>query len=67
MKRYVSIVEEIKLALSVGDKFLHGKFKNKTSTVASFDKDEKGNDIIITDTGKKVKLLNIRLMKQEKE
>ena len=67
MKRYISIVEEIKINLKIGDQFKHGKFKNKVATVAKFDKNDKGEDIVITDTGKAVKLLNIRLMIDEKE
>ena len=67
MKRYLSITEEVKIALSVGDKFKYGKFKNKIATVTKFDKNGKGEDIVITDTGKAVKLLNIRLMSNEKE
>ena len=67
MKRYKSIRENIDIPLDIGDKFLHGKFKNKVATVAKFDKNDKGEDIVITDTGKAVKLLNIRLMSNEKE
>lgn len=55
--------ENITIPLSPGDSFLYGKFKNQKGIVKSFDKNEKGEDIIITDTGKKIPLLKVRLIK----
>jgi len=45
------------------DIVLGGKFKNKPYTVASFSKDENNQPIIITNTGKELKFLSIRIKK----
>jgi len=64
MKRYKPLFENITIPLKPGDEFLYGKWKNKKGVVAKFSKNEKGEDIIITDTGKEVPLLKIRLIKE---
>ena len=65
MKRYKPLFkEDITIPLSVGDTFLYGKWKNKKGVVAKFSKNEKGEDVIITDTGKEVPLLKIRLINE---
>jgi hypothetical protein len=65
MKRYKPLFENITIPLSIGDEFLWGKWKNRTGIVKSFGKNEKGEDIIITDSGKEVPLLKIRLIKKD--
>lgn len=55
--------EDVTIKLNPGDEFLAGKFKNKRYTVASFKKNEKGDDVIVTDTGKEIPILKIRLIK----
>ena len=66
MKRYKSFfIEDITIPLSKGDEFLWGKWKNKKAIFDHLDKDEKGQDIIITDTGKSIPLLKIRLEKSD--
>ena len=55
--------EDIRINLDIGDEFLHGKYKNKRSVVAGFKKNAKGDDVIVTDTGKEVPILKIRLVK----
>lgn len=57
--------ENITIPLSPGDNFLFGKWKNKRAIVKSFGKNEKGEDIIITDTGKEIPLLKIRLINEK--
>jgi hypothetical protein len=64
MKPYIRQFENITIPLSKNDNFLYGKWKNKKAKVASFGKNEKGEDIIITDTGKEIPLLKIRLIKE---
>jgi hypothetical protein len=39
-------------AISIGDKILAGKFKNKRCTIIGFEFDEKNQPRIITDKGK---------------
>jgi len=56
--------EDIVIPLNKNDKFYWGKFKNKTAIVDRFDVNEKGDPVIITDTGKIIPLLKIRLMKE---
>lgn len=63
MKRYKSLYEDVTIPLKPGDEFLYGKFKNKRGKVASFKTNEKGDLIIVTDTGKEVSMLKIRLVK----
>ena len=64
MKKYKSIYEDVTIPLSIGDEFLYGKFKNKKGKIADFKKNEKGDLVIITDTGKEVSMLKIRLIKK---
>jgi hypothetical protein len=59
-----NIYEDISIPLNINDTFKYGKFKNKTGIVKSFGKNEKGEDIIITDDGKEIQLLKIRLIKE---
>lgn len=61
-----NIYEDISIPLNKGDSFLWGKWKNKSAIYDHLDKDEKGQDIIITDTGKKIPLLKIRLIQENK-
>ena len=55
------IKENITLPIDKGDTFKFGKFKNKTGTVDSISKDENGQYVIVTPSGKEIKMLNIRL------
>lgn len=55
--------EKYELDILPGDIILTGKFRNKPAIVKSFSKDDNGQPIIITDTGKKVKFLSIRIQK----
>jgi len=55
--------KKYQLDILPGDIILTGKFRNKPAIVASFSKDDNGQPIIITDTGKKVKFLSIRIQK----
>lgn len=41
-----------------------GKWKNKSAIFDHLEKDEKGQDVIVTDTGKKIPLLKIRLIQE---
>lgn len=59
-----NIYEDITIPLNKGDSFLWGKWKNKTAVFDHLEKDEKGQDVIITDTGKKIPLLKIRLIQE---
>ncbi len=63
MKRYKSIFESIEILLNPGDSFLHGKFKNKTSVYKSHYFNEKGDLIIVTDSGKEIPAMKIRIKK----
>jgi hypothetical protein len=63
MKRYKSLFEDIKIPLEPGDEFLHGKFKNKTSIYKSHYTNDKGDLIIVTDTGKEIPAMKIRMKK----
>lgn len=58
-----AILEAPDLDLKKGDIVLGGKFKNKTYIVDRIESDEKGQPIIVTDKGKKIKLLAIRIKK----
>jgi hypothetical protein len=64
MIEYKRITEDITIPLNKNDKFLYGKFKNKT---AIYDHDyinDKGDIIIVTDTGKEISACKIRLIKE---
>lgn len=65
MKNLITEAKHKKYELDIlpGDIILTGKFRNKPAIVKSFGKDENGQPIIITDTGKKVKFLSIRIQK----
>jgi len=58
-----NIYEDITIKLNKNDTFLYGKFKNKKAIFDHIEKDDKGQDIIVTDTGLKIPLLHIRLIK----
>ena len=65
MKRYRPYFnEDITIPLNKGDSFLWGKWKNKSAIFDHLEKDEKGQDVIVTDTGKKIPLLKIRLIQE---
>ncbi len=53
----------MKINLNINDIILSGKFKNKKYTVKKFSEDDNNQPTIITDTGKEIKLLNIRIDK----
>ena len=55
--------KKYQLDILPGDIILTGKFRNKPAIVKSFSKDENGQPIIVTDTGKKIKFLSIRIQK----
>ena len=55
--------KKFQLDILPGDVVLGGKFRNKPYTVASFGKDENNMPILITDTGKKVPFLSVRIKK----
>ena len=57
--------ENAKFQLDIlpGDTILAGKFRNKPYIVSSFDVDSNGQPIIITDKGKKIPFLSIRIKK----
>jgi len=60
--------KSMKIPLKVGDIILSGRFKNKPNIVADITQDENGQPVVITKTGKKIKLLAVRiksLMKEE--
>ena len=57
----------MELDVKPGDIILGGKFRNKPYVVKSFDVDDHNQPIIITDKGKKVKILCVRIKKLMKE
>ena len=61
MKRYKPLIEDITIKLNKNDVILYGKFKNKKAVFDHLEKDEKGQDIIVTTTGLKIPLLHVRL------
>ena len=61
MQRYKPLLEDITIKLNKGDSFKWGKFKNKSAIFDHFEKDDKGQDIVVTNTGLKIILLHIRL------
>lgn len=65
LKKIITESKDKKYELDIlpGDIILTGKFRNKPAIVKSFSKDENGQPVIITDTGKKVKFLSIRIQK----
>jgi inorganic pyrophosphatase len=58
---------EMKVDLAKGDTVLSGKFKNKKNVVDDFSTDDNGQPTIVTDTGKELKLLAVRIEKLMKE
>jgi len=64
MIRYKRITEDINIPLNKNDKFLYGKFKNKKAIFDHIEQNEKGEDVIVTDSGKIIPLLKIRLIKE---
>jgi len=57
----------MKIKLSKGDIVLGGKFKNKPYEVESLETDENGQPVIVTKSGKVVKLLAVRIKKLMKK
>jgi hypothetical protein len=55
--------KKYQLDILPGDIVLTGKFRNKPAIVSSFSTDENGQPVIITNTGKKLKFLSIRIQK----
>ena len=62
MKNYTRLTEDIIIPLNIGDHFKYGKWKNKSAVYASDYVNEKGDLIIITDTGKEISACKIRLI-----
>jgi hypothetical protein len=60
-----SIYEDITIPLNKGGSFTWGKWKNKKAIFDHIEKDEKGQDVIVTDIGKRIPLLKIRLMQED--
>jgi len=58
-----NIYEDITIPLNRGDTILYGKFKNKKAIFDHLERDEKGQDIIVTDKGVKITLLHVRLVR----
>jgi len=65
-RTWESINEDISIPLNKGDAFKFGKFKNKTAIYDHHYTNEKGDLIIVTDTGKIVPMCKIRLIQGEK-
>lgn len=59
MKEYFK--EKVTLPIEIGSTILFGKFKNKKAVVKSFGKDKNNQPVIISDTGKEIPLLKIRI------
>lgn len=66
MEKYTPYFESIEIPLERGDSFLWGKFKNRSAIFDHIEQDDKGQDIIVTDKGKKIPFLKIRLVKESK-
>jgi len=64
MNRYKPYFEDITIPLSKGDSFLWGKWKNKTAIYDSDYINEKGDLILVTDTGKEIPACKIRLIQE---
>lgn len=62
-----NIYESLTLPIEKGDTILWGKWKNKRAVVDHFDVNEKNEPVIVTDTGKIIPLLKVRLMKENEE
>lgn len=62
MKRYKPLLEDIAIKLNKGDIFTFGKFKNKKAVFDHLEKDDKGQDVIVTTTGLRIPLLHVRLI-----
>jgi hypothetical protein len=66
MKRYKRFfTEDIVIPLNPGDTFLYGKFKNKTGIYKSSYYNEKGDLIIVLDSGKEIGGAKLRLIKED--
>jgi len=65
---YMTIIkhfqETIEIPLNPGDTFKFGKFKNKSAIYKSHYINDKGDMIIVTDTGKEISMCKIRLVKK---
>jgi hypothetical protein len=57
--------EDITIPLNKGDSFLWGKWKNKSAVYDSHYINDKGDPIIVTDTGKEIPMCKIRLLTEE--
>lgn len=57
----------MQIPLKPGDIVLSGRFKNKSNIVASLTTDEHNQPVVVTKTGKKIKLLAVRIKKLMKE
>ena len=62
MKAYKRLTEDIVIPLSKGSVFKYGKFKNKTAIYDHDFVNEKGDLIIVTDTGKEIGACKIRMI-----
>jgi len=63
MKTLKKIYEELNIDLKKGDIVLGGRFKNKPYIFDHFEKDENGQPILVTNKGKKLKFLSVRIKK----
>lgn len=62
MERYIrKYNEDITIPLNIGSKITYGKFLNKKAIVKAFKKNDKGQPVIVTETGKEISLLKIRI------
>jgi len=59
---YHKILEGIDIPLEKGDMFLFGKWKNKKAIFDHIEYNEKGEPQIVTDKGKFIPLLKIRMI-----
>jgi hypothetical protein len=57
------IYENLTVDLEKGDIVLGGRFKNKPYTFDHFETDENGQPLLVTDKGKKLKFLSVRIKK----
>ena len=65
IKLYKLLTEDITIPLKKNDVFLYGKFKNKKAVFDYTIENEKGEIQVVTDTGKIIPLLKIRLIKDK--
>lgn len=49
--------------LKIGDEILGGKFRNKLYIIKSFSKDDNNQPVIVTKSGKTVKMFSFRIKK----